>query len=131
MREVWNSKQNAFSSGTFSNLITQFRQFFLFCEYFGVLALPASLDVLCAYAQFLSRSITPASIRNYLNGVKLLHIFTGWEFPYTGNFILKLVLRGLDRLHLHVPRRAPPMTPAILLQVSIHFAIALIALLPR
>ena len=117
-REVAVTKRQAYSKGTSSNLMTQFRQYFLFCEYFGLCALPASLDTLCTYAQFLSRSITVSSIRNYLYGVKLLHVLLGLEYPFTDNFILRLLLRGLDRLHPHVPRRAPPMTPSVLLRLA-------------
>ena len=51
----------------------QFKAFFLFCHYFKLDPIPATLDTVCLYVQFLSRTLTPASIRNYLNGVKLLH----------------------------------------------------------
>ena len=68
--------------------------------------------------QFLSRTLTPASIRNYLNGVKLLHLFTGADYPFTKDFILSLTLRGIARNALHTPCRAPPVTPSILLRIS-------------
>ena len=68
--------------------------------------------------QFLSRTLTPASIRNYLSGVKLLHLFTGADYPFTKDFILSLTLRGIARNALHTPRRAPPVTPSILLSIS-------------
>ena len=68
--------------------------------------------------QFLSRTLTPASIRNYLSGVKLLHLFTGADYPFTKEFILSLTLRGIARNALHTPRRAPPVTPSILLRIS-------------
>ena len=68
--------------------------------------------------QFLSRTLTPASIRNYLSGVKLLHLFTDADYPFTKDFILSLTLRGIARNALHTPRRAPPVTPSILLSIS-------------
>ena len=68
--------------------------------------------------QFLSRTLTPASVRNYLNGIKLLHLFTGADYPFTKDFILSLNLCGIARNALHTPRRAPPVTPSILLSIS-------------
>ena len=67
--------------------------------------------------QFLSRTLTPASIRNYLSGVKLLHLYTGADYPFTKDFILSLTLRGIARIALHTLRRAPPVTPSILLSI--------------
>ena len=58
--------------------------------------------------------MTPQSIRNYLSGVKLLHVFTGFEFPFYETPELKLTLRGLDRILKHAPSRAPPVTPELL-----------------
>ena len=76
--------------------------------------------------QFLSRTLTPASIRNYLNGVKLLHLFTGADYPFTKDFILSLTLRGIARNALHTPRRAPPVTPSILLSIPMFLIVKVI-----
>ena len=67
----------------------------------------------CLYVQFLSRTLTPPSIRNYLSGVKLLHLSS-----FTKDFILSLTLRGIARNALHTPRRAPPVSPSLLHQLS-------------
>ena len=109
------SQRHAFSEGSHSNLRTQFRSYFGFCIYFDRIPLPADLDRVTGFAQFLSRSVQHPTIRNYLSGVKMLHILTGHPYPFTGNAILRLVLRGLHRLHPHTPLRAPPVTPEILL----------------
>ena len=117
MKEVRASQHHAFSEGTHSNMRSQFRSFFGFCVFFNRSPLPASLDTVCGFVQFLSRSLRPTSIRNYLSGVKMLHILLGFEYPFTGSIILRLVLRGIARSHPCTPRRAPPMTPEILLAV--------------
>ena len=67
--------------------------------------------------QFLSRSFTPSSIRNYLSGVKLLHVITGHPISPFTSYELRLTLHGLERLAQHVPSRAPPITPDILLNI--------------
>lgn len=89
-----------------------------FCIYYQRCSLPANLDTICCYAQFLSRTVTSGTIHNYLSGVKVLQILLGYEYPFTGNYILRLVLRGIARMHPHTPQRAPPITPEILLKVA-------------
>ena len=42
--------------------------------------------------------MTSQSVRNYLSGVKLLHVFAGFEFSFYDEPELKLTLRGLDRI---------------------------------
>ena len=61
--------------------------------------------------------MTPASVRNYLSGVKFLHVALGQEFPSLKSFAIRVTLRGIDRVALHCPVRAPPVTPSILLQL--------------
>ena len=118
MREVNSTRLHAFARGTHSNLRTQFRCYFGFCVYFQRTPLPATLNTICGFAQFLSRSMKPPSIRNYLSGVKMLHIFLGYEYTFTENFHLHLTLRGIERILSHVPKRAKPITPAILLAIQ-------------
>ena len=57
MRDVLISKRHAFAEGTFSNLHTQFRSYFSYCVYFRRNPLPADVDTVCGYAQFLSRAM--------------------------------------------------------------------------
>ena len=64
---------------------------------------------------FLDRK-SVASIRNYVSGIKLLHLFLDLDCPQFGSFELKLVLRGLQRLNPHCPKRALPILPDILLE---------------
>ena len=120
LKEVQHSRCHAFAKGSFSNLRTQFRSYFAFCVYFGREPLPADSETIYAYAQFLSRSILPASVRNYLSGVRMLHIFLGLPYPHGEDFLLQLELRGISRLHPHVPIRAKPITPHILREFYIH-----------
>lgn len=90
----------------------------MFCIYFKFRLLPASVECLCLYAQFLSRTLKAVdSIRNYLSGVGTLH--TLCDIPYMGkdNVELKLLLRGLARKKPHMPRQAAPLSPNILVRL--------------
>ena len=86
----------------------------MFCLYFSFDFLPATVDTVCLFSQFLSRSLTPASVRNYLSGFKFLHVPLGHDFPSLRTFSIRITLRGIDRMVLHCPTRAPPVTPSIL-----------------
>ena len=119
LRKDWKyTLRSAYSSGTFRNLRTPFKAFLLFCTYFSFTPTPATLDTICLYVQFLSRTLSPPAIRNYLSGVKLLHLFSGLDFPFNKDFLLSLTLRGIARNALHTPCRASPVTPDILRQIS-------------
>ena len=115
LQDVYVSRKNAFAKGTYSNLRTQVRSYFAFCVYFERDPLPADVDTIHGYVQFLSRSLKPPTIRNYLSGVKMLHIFHGLPDVFSDDFMLDLELKGILRMHPHVPHRARPVTPNILL----------------
>ena len=74
----------------------------MFCKYFQINPIPTTVQVLCFYAQFLSRSFKSVnSIKNYLSGVKLLHLYLDDDYPKFDEFQLKLTLKGLARMNPH------------------------------
>ena len=118
-RDLRQTTKRAFAMQTWSNLRTQIRAYFLFSLFFGLVALPASLENACLYVQFLSRSFkSPQSIRNYLSGLKFMHVLLGFECSFSGSYVMSLVFRGIDKTLCHVPQRATPITPDILVQVA-------------
>ena len=54
---------------------------------------------------------------NCLSGVKSLHLLSGQDISLFKSFELTILLRGLDRPAKHVPRRAIPIIPDILLKL--------------
>ena len=113
-KDLKKTRRAAYAAGTRKNHRTQWKAYLSFCLYFDLPYLPASLDTVCLYCQFLSCSMTPQSVRNYLSVVKLLHIVTGFDFPFYETFELCLTLCGLDHMHRHLPSCAPPVTPDLL-----------------
>ena len=112
------SQRAAFAGGTQCNLRSQLRSFLLFCAYFKLKPFPACLHDICCYAQFLSRSFKSVrSISNYISGVKLFHILSGFEFPHIGKLELKLVIRGIAKLNPYTPRQVLPISHEILVQI--------------
>ena len=83
------------------------------------------METLCLYAQFLSKTFrSVSSIRNYVHGVKVLHLMTDYDSDIFKCFELKLILRGLRRLHPHCVRKASPMSPEILVAILPFFDFA-------
>lgn len=114
-------KKSAFAEGTYKNLKVQFVSYFLFCTYFKLPPLPTSVNILCLYGEFLSRSFkSVSSIQNYISGVKTLHLILGFDFPSEDWFSVKLLYRGLARQNPHLPHRSLPITPDILLKMYPH-----------
>ena len=105
-------------TGTMGNLLTQWVKYLSFCIYFNFLAIPASEEVLAAYAQHLSYSFKAyGSVLNYLCGVKTLHKFLNASLLGFQGFKLKLAMKGLKRNMIHIPRQAVTLTPAILCDI--------------
>lgn len=61
-QDLKHSQRSAYCAGTFSNLKTQFKAYFLFCHFFRLDHTPATRDTVCHYVQFISRTLTPASV---------------------------------------------------------------------
>lgn len=94
---------------------TQWTAFLLFCNFYMLNPFTVNAEVLCTYAQFLSRTFKSAqSIRNYLNGVRILFLLHGCNIDIFSSFEMKLTLRGLDRKLKHSHRQALPITIDIL-----------------
>ena len=112
--ELKRTRLYAYAPGTQKNHRSQWKSYLAFCLYFDLTPVPATAHVVSLYCQFLSRTLTPQSIRNYLSGVKLLHLIAGFDFPFLQSYEVRLTLRGIQRLAKHTPNRAPPITPDIL-----------------
>jgi hypothetical protein len=71
----------------------------VFCEYFQINPIPTTVQVLCFYAQFLSRSFKSVnSIKNYLSGVKLLHLYLDDDYPKFDEFVVLWVKPASDNV---------------------------------
>lgn len=109
------SQRAAYAEGTNKNLRWQWQSFIIFCLFFHFTPLPATIECLCLYAQFLSRKFKAVeSIRNYLSGVRTLHILAEKRYRGEHSMALRLTLRGLARKNLHCVRQAATLSPGIL-----------------
>ncbi len=90
----------------------------MFCLFFKFNIFPTSAKTLCLFAQFLSRTFRSISaIKNYISGVRLMHILHNKPCPSFSDIDLRLALRGLARFVARVPRQALPITPELLCRI--------------
>ena len=96
------SQRAAFAESTRNDLRTQLNSYFEFCNYFNIEPLPVFVQNICMHAQYLSR-LTAVSyyIKNFLNAVRMLHVFNGYEYSHHDSAVLKLVIKGIVRFNLH------------------------------
>ena len=115
VRDTHATQSQAFASGTWKNLITQWVKYLSFCSIFGLNAFPACDAVLAWYVQYLSYTFkSHSSIVNYMSGVKTLHNLIGFHIKGFSGFLVKLTVRGLRRISQHQPCQALAINPVIL-----------------
>lgn len=118
-RDLDHSNKAAYAEGTRKNLKLQWESYLLFCLYFNLNSLPASTKNLQLFAQFLSRTFKSAdSIRNYVNGVKSMHLLLGYPTEQINKFILNLSLKGIAKLKSYCVHQAEPITLEILIKIA-------------
>ena len=116
--DLKSSRRQAYTEGSQRNLRIQLETFLLFCIYFGFSYLPVQTETLSLYAQFLSRSFkSTQSIKNYLSGVKTMHLLLGYTTDHINEFLINLGLKGIVRSHPHLVKQARAITPEILLKL--------------
>ena len=117
LHDVKNTQRQAYAQGTFKNLLSQWKAYFLFCTYFDINPYDITVVNLCVYVQFLSRSLKCyTSVLNYLGSIKSLFALMGIDYPiYTPD--LKLTLRGLKRVMAAEVKQAQPIDPLVLADI--------------
>lgn len=118
-RDLDCSNKAAYAEGTRKNLKVQWESYLLFCNYFEMVSLPATTKNLQLFAQFLSRTFKSTdSIKNYISGVKSMHLLLGYPTDKINQFILNLSLKGIAKLNPYCVKQSEPITPEILLNIA-------------
>ena len=108
----------AYSRGTIRNLLTQGRSFLHFCNKYNIQQWPASEHVMCLYVCYLAYTFKSSkSVRNYLYGVKTLHVLAKVTPPNLNDIEVSITMRGLAKKMCNRVKQAQPLTPEILLDM--------------
>lgn len=109
---------HTFADNTKKAYNTHLRIYLSFCERLNILPVPVSDNTIAMYAAFLAKTRKPATVKQYLNIVRLLHIEAGLPHPYQDSWVVKSTLRGIDRVKGCEVNRKTPMTPELLLTIK-------------
>jgi integrase len=80
-------------------------------------AVPVSSVTLCRYVAYLAERLGFASIAQYINIIRLLHLECGYPNPLSSDHALHSVLQGIKRVKGNHVHHKEPITPALLLSV--------------
>ena len=96
-----------------ANVISALRQYLYFVQYFNLPILPASVETLICFLEFMSLTSSYGHLKHLLSSVKYLHLAYNMEFP-SNNFQLDMTMQGLKRKLARVPYQVLPLTPRVL-----------------
>ena len=111
-------RSNAFAGNTCKTYRTHLRAYLDFCNRMSINPVPASERTVALYASFLARTLKPASIRQYLNIIRILHLECGMDHPFKESWLVKSTLKGIEREKGCDVVRKTPITPHLLLQIK-------------
>ena len=117
-QDVLNSIQSAWANSTKKNLKHQKSVYIRFCDRMGFKELPVSVYKLSLFIQELAnQNFKVTTIKNYVSGVKLFQVLSGYSASVFGSELIRLLFKGLSRIQLRGPNQVAPITPKILLQI--------------
>ena len=79
---------------------------------------PANEKTIAMYAAYLARRLRPASVRQYLTIVRVMHLEAGLSNPLKDSWFISSTLKGIDRVKGTAVNRKSPITPDILLRIK-------------
>ena len=102
-----------------ANVVSAIRQWLFFTVYFLLPILPATVDSIICYLEFMARSSSFGHLKHLLSSLKFLHLALGHKFP-EGDFIIDMTMQGLKRKLACVPFQVLPISPKILRDMYRH-----------
>lgn len=107
--------RSSFAVGSWKNLKSQWRAYFIFNFYFNLEPFNPSSDILCVFAQFLLRTLNSyATIQNYISAIKTLFRLFDLSVDIFQDIQIKLTLKGIQKNIVSPPREAVPVDVDIL-----------------
>ena len=102
-----------FAKNSAANVVSAIRQYLYFTNYFQVQQVPASVDTLVCFMEFMARSSGYGHLKHLYSSVKFLHEALNYPFP-ENNFQLDTTMQGLKRRLANVPFQVLPISPSVL-----------------
>ena len=108
-----------FADNTKRSYTSRRNSFLRFCTELCVPPVPAKEKTIAMYAACLARRLRPASVRQYLNIVRVMRLEAGLSNPLKDSWFISSTLKGIDRVKGTAVNRKSPITPDILLRIKV------------
>ena len=102
-----------------ANVISAIRQWLFFTMYFLIPILPATVDSIVCFLEFMARTSGHGHLKHLLSSLRFLHLALGYKFP-EDNFQIDMTMQGLKRKLARVPFQVLPITPRVLRDMFKH-----------
>lgn len=100
------------------NILIQLKTYLFFCAYFLIQPFPVQDEVISNFIQYLSENFSsPGAVKNYVYGLQSFCQLKSLTFPDLSLPRFKHHFKGISRVMAHIPSRAEPMSPLILMEV--------------
>ena len=122
-----NHKTQAFkyTKESAANVLSGIRQFFYFTLHYKLTPIPASVDTLVYFLEFMARTVGYHHLKHLLSSVKFMHEGLDEPFP-VNSFQVDMTMQGLKRRLAKVPFQVLPLTPVILKKMFSHLNMSLL-----
>ena len=108
-----------YAKNSAANVKSAIRQYLYFTNHFGLKQLPASVDTLVCFLEFMARTSGYGHLKHLYSSVKFLHEALNHSFP-EDNFQLDTTMQGLKRRLANVPFQVLPLSPQVLRKMFRH-----------
>ena len=108
-----------------ANVLSGIRQFFYFTLHYKLAQIPATVDTLVCFLEFMARTVGHPHLKHLLSSVKFMHEALNEPFP-VNNFQIDMTMQGLKRRLAKVPFQVLPLTPSIMKKMFSHLNMSLL-----
>ena len=102
-----------YTKASAANVISAIRQWLFFTNYFLLPILPASVDSVICFLEFMAKTSSHGHLKHLLSSLRFLHLALDIRFP-ENNFQIDMTMQGLKRKLARVPFQVLPITPRVL-----------------
>lgn len=108
-----------YAKNSAANVVSAIRQYLYFSTYFRVQQVPASIETVVCFLEFMARTSGYEHLKHLLSSIKFLHEALNSPFP-SNNFQIDTTMQGLKRRLANVPLQVLPINPSVLRKMFQH-----------
>ena len=116
--EVAGYRAATYASNTKKSYNSHLKSYLDFCGLMDIPPAPVTDVVVSQYAAYLARRLRPASIKQYLNVIRLLHVECKLPNPCKDSWLISSTIRGIEKTLGNEVKTKTPILPELLLKLQ-------------